>query len=283
MIRWLQERIQLPGYKMSLWQAEHDERAIAYLSTPQLCRLLCFLEDGKLQLSTTYSSALISSVKLYYFIRTETKLTTSNIDTATQHGVLTRGVDMQSLLVVMGQVFAPQILESRAWPESVKKDLSGHLHKFMASLTESTFEAQRKTVLYLPSGNFLPDVITAAKNKDLVQQLESIVISWTRQIKEVVNSHDNAYHAEVSGPLEEIQFWRSRTVDLSGISQQLQREDVRRVVCVLEASKSSYLARFESLVKKIQDNSIEANDNLKFLEHLVAPCEALASSDPSGA
>ena len=73
----------------------------------------------------------------------------------------------------------------------------------------------------------------------------------------MVNSHDNAYHAKVSGPLEEIQFWRSRTVDLSGISEQLQQPDVRRVVAVLEASKSSYLARFESLVKKIQDNSEE--------------------------
>ena len=282
MIRWLQERVQLSGYKSGLWKAEHDEKAIAYLSTPQLCRLLCFLKDGKLQLETTCNWAVVSCQKLYYFIRAETKLTMANIDAMTQHGTLSRGMDMQSLLLVMGQVFAPQILESHAWPESVKKDLSGHLHKFMASLTESTFEAQRKTVLYLPSGNFLPDVVTAAKNKDLVQQLESIVISWTRQIKEVVNSHDNAYHAEVSGPLEEIQFWRSRTVDLSGISEQLQRTDVRRVVCVLEASKSSYLARFESLVKKIQDNSIEANDNLKFLEHLVAPCEALACSDPSG-
>ena len=283
MIRWLQERIQLPGYRINLWQAEHDEKAIAYLSTPQLCRLLCFIKDDRLELSTTCSPVLDSCLKLYFFIRTETKLTPANIDAVTQHGALSRGVDMQSLLSVMSEIFAPQILGSRAWPESVKKDLSGHLHKFMASLTESTFEAQRKTVLYLPSGNFLPDVVTAAKNKDLVQQLESIVISWTRQIKEVVNSHDNAYHAEVSGPLEEIQFWRSRTVDLSGISQQLQREDVRRVVCVLEASKSSYLARFESLVKKIQDNSVEANDNLKFLEHLVAPCEALANSDPSGA
>ena len=283
MIRWLQERVQLPGYKTSLWKAEHDEKAIAYLSTPQLCRLLCFVNDGRLQLATTCNLAALSGQKLYYFVRPETKLTMANIDAKTQHGTLSRGMDMQSLLMVMGQIFAPQILESHVWPESVKKDLSGHLHKFMASLTESTFEAQRKTVLYLPSGNFLPDVVTAAKNKDLVQQLESIVISWTRQIKEVVNSHDNAYHAEVSGPLEEIQFWRSRTVDLSGISEQLRRTDVRRVVCVLEASKSSYLARFESLVKKIQDNSIEANDNLKFLEYLVAPCEALACSDPSGA
>ena len=61
----------------------------------------------------------------------------------------------------------------------------------------------------------------AAKQKHLVQRLNSTLIHWTRQIKEVVNNHDNAYNAEVSGPLEEIKFWRSRTVDLSGISEQV--------------------------------------------------------------
>ena len=69
-------------------------------------------------------------------------------------------------------------------------------------------------------------------------------------------------------------------MDLSGISEQLQRSDVRRVVDVLAASKSSYLERFEKLVKRIEENSIEANDNLRFLEHLVELCEQLAHADP---
>ena len=116
----------------------------------------------------------------------------STIDAVTQHGTLRSGADMPSLLRVMGSVFAPQVLGSKSWPESVKKELTGHFHKFMASLTETAFEAQGATVLYLPSKRIIGDVAGAAKNKDLVQQLESIVIHWTRQIKEVVNSHDNA-------------------------------------------------------------------------------------------
>lgn len=35
--------------------------------------------------------------------------------------------------------------------------------------------------------------------------------------------------AEASGPREEINFWKSRTIDLSGISEQLHRADVRKV------------------------------------------------------
>jgi len=281
-ILWLQERIQLDGYDVNLWIAEHNEKAIAFLSSPRLCRLLFYMLDDKLQLATTFDAIASSCKKLYYFIHPEAKLSITNIGLSIQHGILSCGADMRSLLEVMGQIFTPQIIESCTWPESMKKDLSGQVHKFMASLTESAFEATRKTMLYLPSGEFLPDIALAARNKELVQQLESIVINWTRQIKEVVNSYDNAHQTEVPGPLEEILFWRSRREDLFGILQQLQRGDVRQVIHVLDVSKSSYLTRFMSLAKKIHDNSIEANDNIRFLEHLVSPCTTLSNSGPFG-
>lgn len=44
-----------------------------------------------------------------------------------------------------------------------------------------------------------------------------------------MNHHDNADVAEASGPREEINFWKSRTMDLSGISTQVHRADVRKV------------------------------------------------------
>ena len=52
-------------------------------------------------------------------------------------------------------------------------------------------------MLYLPSEP-IGDPAKVARDKEYVQQLESIVIHWTRQIKEVVNHHDNADIAEVS-------------------------------------------------------------------------------------
>ena len=167
------------------------------------------------------------------------------------------GSSVHSLLRLMNGVFSSQIFSSTAWPESIKKDFTGHYHRFMASLTEAANSTEGKTVLYLPEEE-ISDIPSASKDKDLVQQLDSIVIHWTRQIKEVVNNHDNAYNAEISGPLEEIDFWRSRTVDLSGISEQLHRDDVKRVVAVLEAAKSSYLGPFETLSKRIKEGSTEA-------------------------
>lgn len=52
------------------------------------------------------------------------------------------------------------------------------------------------------------------------------------------------------------------------------------MVSVLEAAKSSYLQPFNDLAQRIQEGSIEANNNLKFLEPIREPCESLAQADP---
>lgn len=172
-------------------------------------------------------------------------------------------------------MYLPAFLANHSWPESVKKDFSGQLHKFMASLTETAHHSKGHTVLYVPDEK-VDHVQEAATDKDLVQRLESTLIHWTRQIKEVcaphlaleffhwliraflslvcsvtmlalqvVSNQETSHHVDSAGPLDEIAFWRSRTVDLSGIKEQLDRADVRQIVEVLEAASSSYLKPFK--------------------------------------
>lgn len=112
-----------------------------------------------------------------------TVLTPENVSASLQYGVV-RGDGMHSLLHLMHGVYGPQLMGNRSWPDSTKKELAGQYHQFMASLTETAYQAAGKTVLYLPPEN-ISDVNEAAKDKEFVQQLESIVIYWTRQIKEV--------------------------------------------------------------------------------------------------
>lgn len=309
MVRWMVARIRLPGHSCKkLWNREHDKKCFEFVTSDKFAHLLAYVsvddrlvvEIGNGASATTLQHVVVVGTAavvagdavpqkqperhaIYYFVRPiNCKLTAATMAERVLHGTLSRGAETSTLMTLMSQVYAPRLLAIKSWPESVKKDLMGHFHKLMASLTEATFQAQGKTVLYLPASNEAAvAVATAAMNKEFVHDLEAIVIGWTRQIKEVVNAHDEAYRAEASGPLEEIQFWRSRTVDLSGIADQLRRPDVKRVVAVLEAAKSSYLARFESLVNNIHQNSLEAADNLKFLEHLVAPCEKLAHAEPT--
>jgi dynein heavy chain len=82
--------------------------------------------------------------------------------------------------------------------------------------------------------------------------LLAILIHWTRQIKEVVTNQDDEASTENAGPLAEIEFWRLRTIDLSGIREQIQKPGVKRIQDVLEIAKSSYLQPFVKLSDLIQ-------------------------------
>lgn len=58
--------------------------------------------------------------------------------------------------------------------------------------------------------------------------------------------------AENSGPLEEIEFWKNRCTDLSGITTQLDKPGVKRIALILETAKSSYVAPFLRLAGQIK-------------------------------
>ena len=79
-----------------------------------------------------------------------------------------------------------------------------------------------------------------------------VVIHWTRQIKEVLTSQETMESSDSSGPLEEIEFWRARCEDLSGLTTQLDQPGVLKVVKIIQKAKSSYLAPFQRLSRQIQ-------------------------------
>ena len=135
-------------------------------------------------------------------------------------------------------------------------------------------------ICFVDADEDLSNVDRSAKDKDLVQRLEAILIHWTRQIKEVISNQQSSHSVDNDGPLEEIKFWSSRTVDLSGIRQQLERPGVKSIVNVLKAAGSSYLDFFATLSDDIQKGSAEANENLKFLSTLQESCVNLASAVP---
>ncbi|VTJ66821.1 Hypothetical predicted protein [Marmota monax] len=106
------------------------------------------------------------------------------------------------------------------------------------------------------------------------------MIHWTRQIKEVLSSQETMETGENSGPLEEIEFWRNRCMDLSGISKQLVKPGVKHIESILRLAKSSYLTPFIKLAQQIQDGSRQAQSNLTFLSILKEPYQELAFMRP---
>jgi dynein heavy chain, axonemal len=78
------------------------------------------------------------------------------------------------------------------------------------------------------------------------------MIHWTRQIKEVLSAQDALQTSENAGPLEEIEFWKNRCDDLSGISTQLDKAGVKKITAILQVAKSSYVAPFLKLSGQIK-------------------------------
>lgn len=167
------------------------------------------------------------------------------------------------------------------WPDSIKNDFASQLHRFLATLTDIRWRMEGITKLYIPKEGLDIPIEQAAKDKELVQRLESAMVHWCRQLKDVSHSQDASIVDENSGPLEEIEFWKARSQDLLGISQQLDQQSIKQITQILRIAKSSYLPQFIKLAEQLQSNTKRADNNLSFLLALKDPCHELADAKPN--
>eukprot|EP00842_Homolaphlyctis_polyrhiza_P004409 jgi/Hompol1/496/HPOL_003922-RA len=286
LVRRLKALVSLASFDDSMWAPEHDALLHDFFTSERMAKLVIFVDESVkppvLQVQTALPTALPKIKEIMYFIcdacSPDDPITELNFEHRVQCGNVSKNT-MESLLRVMQGVYVPMFLDNKRWPDTVRKEFNNQLHKFMAFLTDTTFQIKGHTVLYVPDED-LSDPEGMAKVKDVVQRLESLLIHWTRQIKDVVNNQHTSETTENSGPLEEIQFWSSRCDDLSGISEQLNRSDVESIIRVLDLAKSSYLEQFLRLSNLIQEGTMQAQDNLKFLSTLSEPCRVLAEAEP---
>lgn len=104
-------------------------------------------------------------------------------------------------------------------------------------------------------------------SKDKAHILESAIITWTRQIKNVLKQDPESAlkGGQDPDPLVEIDFWKNKAENLNSIYDQLQKERIKKVLKFLEQNKSTYTSPFGKLQKEVQAARVEANDNYKFL------------------
>ena len=115
-----------------------------------------------------------------------------------------------------------------------------------------------------------------------MQRLESIVIHWTRQIKELVSNQDSSQTShDNSSPLDEIKHWTDRTANLKGLTLRLVDPKLLRIIQVLDLVSSSYLQGFLTLKDLVESSFEEASSNLKFLKILEEPCRKIEKAQPA--
>ncbi len=130
-------------------------------------------------------------------------------------------------------------------------------------------------IFYLPSelARLAEDNCSVPPDKDVIQQMESIVTHWTKQTREILNKHDTTLHFETLGLIEEIDFWHCRILDLGRITEQLQRQDVNCIINTLTKKESNHVETFLMVSRSVQEGYLEANNNFQFLQNLLEPCQ----------
>jgi len=179
---------------------------------------------------------------------------------------------LQQLLQLAQEVYFPLMSNQKnqeGWPDVIAKEVSDNMHRFLANTHITLGRNAGTTILPLP----LHEVHDAAQSKpdsgkDHVPILENAVVTWTRQIKSILKLEpEQMLKGKLHpGPCMEVDFWQNKADNLNSIHNQLNGEKVRKVMDVLEASKSTYFPAFDRLCKEVAAAREEANDTLLYLK-----------------
>ncbi|CAF1063283.1 unnamed protein product [Rotaria sordida] len=278
---YIHKLVTLPGLDEKMWTDGIHERIRDYLNDPDN-RIMCFYIDRVLGLCVDFGVPTNPFTHLVFFIKNQAIriFEKEQFIHEVQYGNF-GGKHFSSLLRLMSGLYAPLFFGNKMWPDSIKNDFASQLHRFLATLTDIRWRMEGITKLYIPKEGLDIPIEQAAKDKELVQRLESAMVHWCRQLKDVSHSQDASIVDENSGPLEEIEFWKARSQDLLGISQQLDQQSIKQITQILKIAKSSYLSQFLKLADQLQSNTKRADNNLTFLLALKDPCHELADAKPN--
>eukprot|EP00961_Rhodomonas_salina_P105516 1420618-Rhodomonas_salina.1 len=178
---------------------------------------------------------------------------------------------MTQLMSLSQEVYFPLLTHpgnQDGWPDVIAKELTENLHKFLANTYVTIGHMNGKTLLPLPPDDIYSSMEKNQHDKDSVHVLETAVVAWTRQIKDVLRLDPETVLKSGShpGPSAEVDFWGNKAENLNSIHDQLSSEKVRKVIKVLEVTKSTYFPAFNRLCKEVAQARMEANDNVVYLQ-----------------
>ena len=154
------------------------------------------------------------------------------------------------------------------WNEMLSRDLMERINAFLAQIYLVIGKIGGRTLLPLPleKSTYSRDI----PDKEKCQIFESRIITWTKQIKKVLDTEpehilkDNPH----PDPMVELNFWKKKADNLNSIDEQLQLEQVQYIVDFLRTAKSTFINQFDRLQSEIDESRKEANENYMYLSTL---------------
>eukprot|EP00854_Cymbomonas_tetramitiformis_P002137 gene2137-2836_t len=257
-----------------------------FLGDPDVRKFICY-EVGKGDLVACTKPPSKFKKKSVYFLKVNAgvELAVDNMDSEVVFGEFSEA-PLEFLSASMQEVYLPLLCHHRnqeGWPEVICKEVTDNAHKCIANVYVTVGQTKGKTLLPLPpsEGGADPGGKPNARDKKQIHVLESAVVTWTRQIKNVLKTDpEGALQAgQDPGPLTELEFWTGKAANLHSIYEQLSGPKIRKVIRVLELTKSTYFPSFNRLCKEVAHARVEAQSNVSYLNPLRRYFDRLNMSD----
>ena len=150
--------------------------------------------------------------------------------------------------VMANAVYLPLVTQAaltQGWPETLAKEVMGYFNLTIANITTTIGEKNGTTSLPLPPSETSP----LMDEKERTYQLETSIITWTRQIKDILKAdpEEELKAGKHVGPDVEVAYWEYQANNLNAISEQLKGARIQKVVEVLESISSTYTPAFLQL------------------------------------
>ncbi|KAG9277586.1 dynein heavy chain 11, axonemal-like [Astyanax mexicanus] len=194
--------------------------------------------------------------------------------------------------ILIGQVLVSVLanpLNQTGWPRVMGQDMRRQLEQLRSRAVTLQGLAEGRTLLPLPltvekknQHQLSSDMCLI--DRALLYSIETMVIQWSQQMGSVLqlDSSNLLRQGDHPGPMVELQFWTQQKENLLGIQKQLQNPKVDQVLEILQRINSSYYASFYSIIQKVNQAVVEAEDidlYLKPLRKLIVAFEERSFTD----
>ena len=288
---WLTLKLNLKGDRLQvafkkLLAGDDGSAARNFVEQAECGRVFFWMKEKELVCADAPpAGAMRKNRRVVYFAKLErAPLTAGNIEALVVPGDL--GPDtLGQLYRTCQEVYLPLMSNAenqQGWPDVVTRELLDGFQRAVAGIYVTIGQVQGKTLLPLPPTSSVEVAVDNKKvDKERVHVLETAAVTWSRQIKAVLKTEPEqvlktGLHP---GPLVELEFWQSKRYNLASIREQLASDKFRKVMRVLDLTKSTYYPAFARLCKEVDAAHDEAASNVRYLEPLRPVLDTLLKAE----
>ncbi|NXG62204.1 DYH17 protein, partial [Hemiprocne comata] len=240
-------------------------------------------------LPTTYFPAALRGKGIYFVKKKKENITQENY----QSGLLVGDISpspVEQLITVVEEVLSPLLLSEEnveGWPRVVVEDIVQQVQQLKNEMVVMGGKIQGKFLLPLPEhldqdvSSSVLHCLAGALGSSALHDIESIIMEWSHQIRDILNKDSVQPLLEGLYPLPrtEFEFWHTRTLKLQCINDQLLLPRVTALAKTLEKADSCYWPVLQSMFRDVNAGLEEAKDISLHLQPLQILLEEVEQAD----